>query len=128
MNPKERRKFPRLAADNLHSKITVAKGNTQSVSQIECRVVNISFEGLQIETQYPITSEYVHLEVINSSKNTPEIKGRVVYCEEISPKMFHVGISFIGSDVEKRKFILQLKIPLSYSQVNLAMVDERLYA
>jgi hypothetical protein len=128
MNPEEHRRFPRIATDHLHSNITFTKGDTQSVSKIECRVVNISFGGLQIETQYPITSEHVHLEVIDSSKNTLEIKGRVVYCEEISPKMFHVGISFIGSDVEKRKFILQLKIPLSYSQVNLAMVDERSYA
>jgi len=102
--------------------------NTRSVSQIECRVVNISFEGIQIETQYPIKSEHVHLGVIDSGNNPLEIKGRVVYCEEISHKVFHTGISFIGSDVEKRKFMLQLKIPFSYSQVNLAMGDERLYA
>ena len=128
MNPKERRRLPRFTTNNLHSNITVKKGNSQSVSQVECRVVNISFGGLQIETQSPIKSEHVHLRVTDSGNNPPEIKGKVIYCEEISPKMFHVGISFIGSDIEKRKFILQCKIPFSYSHVNLSLGDERLQA
>ena len=108
MNSEERRRFPRIEINNLHSKIAVKKGNTES--------------------EYPIKSEYVHLGAIDSGNNPLEIKGEVVHCKEVSPKMFHVGIKFIGSDVEKRKFILQLKIPFSYSQINLTMGDERLYA
>ncbi len=98
MSPKDRRKLPRIATDNLHSTITFIKAESQSVSQIECRIVNISLAGLQIETQYPIKSKHVHLGVINLENNPIEIKGRVVYCNKILPKMFHVGISFIGSN------------------------------
>lgn len=118
MIPKERRKFPRIATDNLHSTIKCIKGDPQSVSQTECRIVNISVAGLQIETQYPIKSKHIHLEVIDLENNPIEIKGRVVCCEKISPKMFHVGISFIGSnseielfgDVFKRHTILSIHV------------------
>jgi len=74
------------------------EGDTQIASQIECRIVNMSIAGLQIETQYPIKSKHVHLRVVDLENNPIEIKGRVVYCNKISPKMFHVGISFIGSN------------------------------
>jgi len=128
MNLKERRKFQRFAVNNLHSNITLTKDDNQSVSNIDCRVVNVSLGGLQIETQYPIRSEHVNLGVIDSSKNRLEIKGRVVYCEKISAKMFHVGVSFIGSKVDKYKFMSQLMIPLSNSKINIAVGDEILYA
>jgi len=128
MNLKERRKSQRIAANNLHSNITFTKDDNQSVSHINCRVVNISLDGLQIETQYPIKSEHVNLEVIDSRKNRLEIKGRVVYCEKISPKIFHVGVSFIGSNMDKYKFMSQLMIPLSNFQINIAIGDENLYA
>jgi hypothetical protein len=98
MSQKERRKFPRIATDNLHSTIKFMEGNTQIASQIECRIVNMSIAGLQIETQYPIKSKHVHLRVVDLENNPIEIKGRVVYCNKNSPKMFHVGISFIGSN------------------------------
>ena len=98
MSHKERRKFPRIATDNLHSTIKFMEGDTQSISQIECRIVNISIAGLQIETQYPIKPKHVHLRVVDLENNPIEIKGRAVYCNKISPKMFHVGISFIGSN------------------------------
>lgn len=98
MIQKERRKFPRIATDNLHSTIKFIEGDTQIASQIECRIVNMSIAGLQIETKYPIKSKHVHLRVVDLEKNPIEIKGRVVYCNKISPKLFHVGISFIGSN------------------------------
>ena len=128
MNLKERRKSQRIAANNLHSNITFTKDDNQSVSQIDCRVVNISLDGVQIETQYPIKSEHVNLGVIDSRKNRLEIKGRVVYCEKISPKIFHVGVSFIGSNMDKYKFMSELMIPLSNFQINIAIGDENLYA
>ena len=127
MNIEERRKFQRIAADNLHLNITFTKDDNQSVSQIDCRVVNISHDGVQIETQYPIKSEHVNLGVIDSRKNRLEIKGRVVYCEKISPKIFYVGVSFIGSNMDKYRFMSQLMIPLSNSQVNIAIGDKSLH-
>jgi hypothetical protein len=42
---------------------------------------------------------------VNDLGNNPiEIKGRVIYCEKISPKMFHVGVSFIDSNSEIELF------------------------
>ena len=104
MKPKERRRFPRIATDNLHSTIKFIEDDTQTVSQIECLIVNISVAGLQIETQYPIKSKHVHLRVIDTENKPIEIRGRVVYCNKISPKMFHVGISFIGSNSKVELF------------------------
>jgi hypothetical protein len=104
MSPKDRRKLPRIATDNLHSTITFIEDKSQSVSQVECRIVNISLAGLQIETQYPINSKHVYLGVNDLGNNPIEIKGRVIYCEKISPKMFHVGVSFIDSDSEIELF------------------------
>jgi hypothetical protein len=126
MSPKERRQFPRVATHNLHLNITFAGGYTQSVSQIKCRIVNISLTGLKIESQYPIESKDVDLSVIDLENNPIEIKGRVVYCEEISPEMFHVGIGFVGSNMDKYKFMSQLTEPFSNYQVNIAIGGERL--
>ena len=127
MNPKERRKFPRFATNSPRLNITFTKGDTQSVSQIEGRVINVSLCGLQIETQYAVVSEDVHLRAIDLEDNQIEIKGRVVYCEKISPEIFHVGISFIGSNMDKYKFMGQLTIPFSNSQKDIAIGDERSY-
>jgi hypothetical protein len=104
MRPKERRKFPRIATDNLHSTIKFIQNDTQNVSQTECRIVNISVAGLQIETKYPINSKHVHLAVTDLENNPIEIKGRVIYCNKISPEMFHVGISFIGANFQIELF------------------------
>ena len=104
MNPKERRKFPRFATNSPRLNITFTKGDTQSVSQIEGRVINVSLCGLQIETQYAVVSEDVHLRAIDLEDNQIEIKGRVVYCNKISPEMFHVGISFIGANSQIELF------------------------
>jgi hypothetical protein len=104
MRPKERRKFSRIATDNLHSTIKFIQNDTQNVSQTECRIVNISVAGLQIETKYPINSKHVHLAVTDLESNPIEIKGRVIYCHKISSKMFHVGISFIGPNSENELF------------------------
>jgi PilZ domain len=100
MIPKERRRFPRIATDNLHSTVKFIKDDSQTVSQAECRIINISVAGLQIETPFPIKSEYVHLGVMDVKNNPIEIIGRVVYCNKISPKKFHAGISFSSSDSE----------------------------
>lgn len=104
MRPKERRRFPRIATDNIHSTIKFIKDDTQTVSKTGCRIVNISVAGLQIETQHPIKSKYVHLGVMNLENKPIEIKGRVVYCNKISPEMFHVGISFIGANSQIELF------------------------
>ena len=121
MSSKERRKFPRVASDDLHLNIALTKDDTQSVPEIECRVVNFSLTGLQIETKYPIESEHVHLGPINLENNPIEIRGRVVYCEKFSAEIFHVGISLVGSNMDKYKFISQITRPFGNSQVKIAI-------
>jgi len=126
MSPKERRQFPRVATHNLPLNITFAGGDTQNVSQIRCRIVNISLTGLKIETQYPIESKDVDLRAIDLENNPIEIRGTVVYCEEISPETFHVGICFVGSNMDKYKFMSQLTEPFSNYQASIAIGGERL--
>jgi hypothetical protein len=108
MSSQERRKFARIATEKLNLNITLTGDDFQGVSQIKGRIVNFSLDGLQIETQYPIASKEVCLKVTNSENNPDEIRGRVVYCEEISPETYHVGIGLIGLNMDKYKFISQI--------------------
>jgi len=126
MSPKERRQFPRVATHNLPLNITFAGGDAQNVSQIKCRILNISLTGLKIETQYPIESKDVHLKAIDLENNPIEIRGTVVYCEEISPEIFHLGIGFVGSNMDKYQFMARLTETFSNYQVNIAIGGERL--
>ena len=110
MNLKERRKFPRIATTNLHLNITLKGGGSQSSLKIKSRIVNVSLHGLQMETQYSVASKDVCLKVTDPENIPNEIRGSVVYCEKISPKKFHVGIGFIGSNIEKYNFFSQLML------------------
>jgi hypothetical protein len=105
MSSKERRKFARVVTKDLHLNITLTGDDFQGVSQIRGRIVNFSLDGLQIAIQYPIVSKEVFLKVTNSGNNPSEIRGRIVYCEEILPKKYHVGIGLIGLNMDKYKFI-----------------------
>ena len=108
MSSKERRKFSRIVTENLNLNITLTGDDFQGVSQIKGRIVNFSLDGLQIETKYPIASNEVYLKVINSENNPDRIRGRVVYCEKISPEIYHVGIGLVGLNMDKYKFISQI--------------------
>ena len=108
MSSQERRKFARIATEKLNLNITLTGDDFQGVSQIKGRIVNFSLDGLQIETKYPIASNEVYLKVINSENNPDRIRGRVVYCEKISPEIYHVGIGLIGLNMDKYKFISQI--------------------
>jgi hypothetical protein len=108
MSSKERRKFARVVTKDLHLYITLTEDDFQCVSQIRGRIVNFSLDGLQIETQYPIESNEVFLKVTNSENNPFEIKGRIVYFEEILPKKYYVGIGLIGLNMDKYKFISKI--------------------
>jgi hypothetical protein len=108
MSSKERRKFARVVTKDLHLHIILTGDDFQGASQIKGRIVNFSLEGLQIETKYPIVLKEVFLKVTNSENNPSEIRGRIVYCEEILPKKYHVGIGLIGLNMDKYKFISQI--------------------
>ena len=110
MNLKDRRKYPRTATDNSHLYITLKGYGSQGVLKTNGRIINVSLSGLQIETQNPIASHGVYLKVTDPENIPNEIRGRVVYCEKVSPKKFHVGIGFIGSNIEKFKFFSQLML------------------
>ena len=108
MSSQERRKFARIATEKLNLNITLTGDDFQGVSQIKGRIVNFSLDGLQIETHYPIASMEVYLKVTNSENNPDEIRGRVVYCEKISPETYHIGIGLIGLNMDKYKFISKI--------------------
>jgi hypothetical protein len=118
MSFKERRKFHRVDTYNLHLDISV-KGIEDSISSsIRCRIVNLSMDGLKLETPFPIELQDVHLKTSDSENNPNEIKGKIVYCEEISQDKFHVGIGLTGSNIEKFKFISKLTNQFGSYHVN----------
>ena len=126
MSFKERRKFHRIDAHNLHLDISV-KGIEDSISSsISCRIVNLSMDGLKLETQFPIELQDVHLRSSDSENSPNEIEGKIVYCEEISHKNFHVGIGLIGSNMEKFKFISRLTNQFDSYHVNINSIDDNI--
>lgn len=108
MNPKDRRKFQRIGIDNHHLDATLNAGSSKSFPQIKCRIVNISMDGLQIEAQYPVELQDVHLRVTDLENKPSVIRARPVYCERIAPGQFYIGLTFIGSNMDKYNFFSQL--------------------
>ena len=126
MSFEERRKFHRIDIHNLPLDISV-KGIEDSISSsIRCRIVNLSMDGLKLETPSPIELQDVHLKSYDSENSPNEIEGKIVYCEEISQKNFHVGIGLIGSNMEKFKFISRLTNQFDIYHVNINTIDDNM--
>lgn len=118
MSFRERRRFHRIDAHNLHLNITIKGIDASIPSSLRCRIVNLSMDGLKLETQFAVEPQDVHLKASDSGKHLNEIAGKVVYCEEISQDKFHVGIGLTGSNVEKFKFISKLTNQFGSYHVN----------
>jgi len=103
----EKRQYQRVGTANLISYIVLDKyGNKQSQGMGTAQ--NISKNGLRIETNRMIESEYISLLSNDRENNLVEIKGKVIYCRQAQTRRFETGIYFQGTNEEKIQFVKNL--------------------
>ena len=72
------------------------------------KAINISQEGILIETHKPIESKYILLMVIGIEDELIQVKGNIVYCLADDSRMFRTGIQFLETKEKNRSFVLNL--------------------
>ena len=103
----DKRKYPRVTSVNLLSYVSFDE-KRKPLEQGMGRTLDIGLGGLLMETQVPIEEKYILLMAITLKEELIKIKGRVVYCRESKPKIFHTGISFIEENEKIREFVTDL--------------------
>ncbi len=105
MNDQERRRSERKHSLNLLDNIVL--GDTgETVAHEMGRTVNISENGLLLETHLPFQLQQVLVITVALDENLVEIKGRVKYVEP-SGEMFQSGVEFIEIDEKGRQTLNQ---------------------
>ena len=103
----ERRIYPRVKTCNLISYLAM-RGNGEVVDQGMGRALNISQNGILLETPRLVFSEYISLMSIDVDNNLIEIKGKVVYSGINGPGMIGNGICMQGEHHENIQFAAEL--------------------
>ena len=99
----ERRQYPRFATCSLISYFLIIKKGAK-IGQGVGKTINISQNGILIETSRAIDSKHVLILAKNMDDNMMEIKGQVVYSRKITPGVYECGINFRGDHAENVKF------------------------
>ena len=87
----EKRKNPRVSTVNLISYAGTGEGG-DSLDQGMGKALDIGQGGLLMETSALIQAQYILLTSMNVNEELIKVKGRVVYCREIEPGVFHAPI------------------------------------
>jgi len=103
----ERRKYPRVKTCNLISYVSTDE-NGNILNQSMGRALNISQNGIFLETSRIILSQHISLMSCDVGNNLIEIKGQVAYSMDFGFEKFGAGISFRGNNDEKIQFAIQL--------------------
>jgi predicted Zn finger-like uncharacterized protein len=117
-NAADLRRHRRVKTQNLISYFSFNETG-KLISEGIGRALNISKDGLLLETPYPIESEQISLMAADLEENIFEINGRLVYSKKLSTGMYQHGIAFVGSDEEVVKFIVKLVREHNYRKSNL---------
>jgi Tfp pilus assembly protein PilZ len=70
--------------------------------------LNISQNGLQIETDSRINTEYILLMFFDYQSNYVATRGKVVYSNPVEPGKYRTGIQLTGVNGNDRKFVKRL--------------------
>jgi hypothetical protein len=112
----ERRIYPRVKTCNLISYMAL-RGNGQVVDQGMGRALNISQNGILLETPRLLFSEYISLMSVDVNNNLIEIKGKVVYSGIHGSGVIGNGICMQGQHHENIQFATEL-IKVFHSRKN----------
>ena len=114
----EKRRHPRVETVNLISYIGVDKyGNQQS--QGMGTALNISKNGLLIESTRKIDSDFISLLSNDRENNLIEVEGKVVYSRQAPSGRFETGICFQGTHEENIQFIMSLVKVFNFRKYNI---------
>ncbi len=102
---REKRKYRRVTSVNLLSYVCFDDEH-KPLEQGMGKTLDIGLGGLLMETQVPIEAQYILLMAINLKEEVIKIKGRVVYCRESKPKIFHTGIRFIEKNERIHEIVI----------------------
>jgi len=97
MTTKDRRKHTRINALNLISYSCIDE-TVQVMAQGMGRTLNVSQDGILLETHVPIDSKYTVVLAIGLEDELLNIKGRVAFSMAGEGDRFEAGIEFIETD------------------------------
>ena len=103
----EKRRHARVTSVNLMSYACFDE-NCKQLGQGMGKTLDMGLGGLLMETPVPIQAKYILLMAINLKEELTEIRGRVVYCKESEPKVFHTGIRFIEKNEKIREIVTDM--------------------
>jgi hypothetical protein len=99
----DHRANPRVETCNLISFLAMDAGGS-TVRQGMGKALDISQNGLQLESSDPIESEYVSLMSTDPDNRLIEIVGKVAYSRRSPTGGYKTGIQFSGSNAENVRF------------------------
>jgi hypothetical protein len=112
----ERREYPRVKTCNLISYLSVRE-NGQIVDQSMGKALNVSQNGIFLETTQLILAEKISLMTVDPDNNLIEIEGKVVYSKESGYGKFGNGVTFQDDPEQTIKFVSGL-IRVFYNRKN----------
>ena len=107
MGRTEKRKSPRVSTINLISYAGMGEGGV-SVDQGMGKALDIGQGGILMETPVPIQAQYMLLTAMDVNEELIKVKGRVIYCRETQPGIFHTGVRFTESDEKVRVVVAEM--------------------
>lgn len=107
MTDMERRRFPRVKTCNLISYMAIKKNG--AVTDLGMgRALNISQNGIFLETPRLVFSDYISLMSVDMDNKLIEIKGKVIYSGTHRSGLFGNGIRLQGEHHENIQFATRL--------------------
>jgi hypothetical protein len=103
----DQREFPRVQACNLISYAVTDRGGNVT-DHCMGRALDLSQNGICLETVRQVKSEYISLMSNDVKENLIEIKGRVAYSRKNGQNLFRTGIRFEGTHDENIRFAKKL--------------------
>ena len=103
----ERREYPRVETCNLISYLSVRE-NGQIIDQSMGKALNVSQNGILLETNRIISSGNISLMTVDLDNKLIEIKGKVVYSKENGYGKFGNGVTFLDNHEQSIKFVSSL--------------------
>lgn len=104
---KDQRAYPRVASCNLVSYAALNRNGNITDHRMG-RALDVSQNGIYLETPQPVTSDYISLMTSDLEDNMIEIKGKVAYSQKNGDAMFRTGIRFEGTHDENIRFAKKL--------------------
>jgi hypothetical protein len=103
MDPIERRRYPRVPTKNLITYVLVDQDGA-NIGQGIGTALNVSQDGMLLETNRPIHSQYLFMVSTDSNDRLIEIVGKVVFSANGKAGTYRSGIRFKGDHADNVNF------------------------